>query len=328
MRRQPAGQGRRGLTLVETLVVIVLVGLLAALTTSGIQAARESARRSQCHHNLKQVGIALQNYQAAVGAFPSAYETEWRNGTPAYEYGGNWGWAAMILPQMGQSPLYHSINFNLPLYYPDSRTARSTTVAEYLCPSASAGDPVLIFAWDADFLSLRDLAPGTYVASAGTRHLSHSPTSATGSVFTRGGNDDGVMYTNSAVSYHQIHDGAAATLLVGERSPDLADATWSGTTPLGSGHICTNPSNARQECVATSILVMSHTSPENGGGFPIWVDRPNYPEAGADGYRSRHSGGCCFLFCDGSVRFLKSSIDPHVFSALSTRAGGEVIDAD
>jgi prepilin-type processing-associated H-X9-DG protein len=106
-----------------------------------------------------------------------------------------------------------------------------------------------------------------------------------------------------------------------------------GTLPIGSGKICTSPGNPTQECVFTNILVLGHTGPENTGpenvaGQPVWVDTPDYRAASADAYRSRHSGGCNFLFCDGSVRFLKETINPRAFAFLATRADGEIVDAD
>ena len=137
------------------------------------------------------------------------------------------------------------------------------------------------------------------------------------------------MYRNSSVSLAAITDGASSTFLCGERSRNLADASWVGTVRLTAlGYICTRPGTTTKECVMSTILVMSHSGPENGGGFPIWVDRPNYPASGADGYWSRHPGGCNFLYCDGSVRFVKDSIDPRTFHALGTRAGGDVVSAE
>ncbi|HEU5118956.1 MAG TPA: DUF1559 domain-containing protein, partial [Isosphaeraceae bacterium] len=159
-----------------------------------------------------------------------------------------------------------------------------------------------------------DLAPGQYIASAGQFEVADSPA-----------NNNGVFYRNSAIGLSQILDGSSQTLMVGERSRNVADATWVGAIPRAQ--VCTKPSfKATPECDPANVMVLGHTGPSPGG--QQWVDVPNYKGAGADDFWSLHPSGCNFLFCDGSVRFLKESINPRVFSYLSTRAGGEVVSAN
>lgn len=316
-------------TLIELLVVISIVGVLTMLVTSAVQSARESARRAQCINNLKQIGIALQSYHSAMNVLPMGYATR-LDDIGLAEYGGNWGWGAMVLPQMEMAPLFNSINFSCNFERPESQTARRTNISTYLCPSSDQFGPVTIHHWPfTDDPYVDDLEPASYVASAGTRTLGRGPTSMDRTIFNHGSEGDGAMSRNSSVSLSAIRDGASSTFLCGERSRNLADAAWAGTMRLlSTGHICTRPGNVTQECVWSTILVMSHTGPVNGGGFAVWVDRPNYPASGADGYWSRHSGGCNFLYCDGSVRFVKDSIDPRSFHALGTRSGGDVVAAE
>jgi prepilin-type processing-associated H-X9-DG protein/prepilin-type N-terminal cleavage/methylation domain-containing protein len=330
MHRKSFGQrsSSHGFSLIEVVVVVLVVGSLAILVVIAVHAARDAARRAQCVNNLKQIGLALHNYHAAVGLFPSAYSTQLRNGSPISEAGGNWGWGTMILAYLDQGPLFNAVNFGRILYDSEVDTVRRTGLGVFLCPSSEDLGPVHIMQWGGTDPVVDDLAPANYVASAGRRAIGRSPHSPDWSAFTRNSEEDGAMYANSAVGLSAVLDGASSTLLVGERSRNLADSTWVGTTPITDGQICTRAGNPTQECVATNVLVMSHTSPENGGRVPIWVDCPNYPAAGADGYWSRHAGGCNFLFCDGSVRFVKSGIDPRVFSALSTRAGQEVVNLE
>ena len=313
-----------GFTLIEVLVVISIIGLLIALFLPAVLAARESARRLQCGNNLKQVGLALQNYHTAVGLLPSAYATAIQDFVD--EMGNNWGWGTMILGQMDQLALYNAVNYSITPFAAGSQTVRRTLVAALLCPSSVDHGPITIGS-DAIGVLVDDLAPSNYIASAGTRSRGDSPISTSG-VFTLNSDETGVMYRNSAVGLSGVRDGTSMTLLAGERSRNLSVATWVGTNRLFLGVICSNPGNPNKECVPTNILVLGHTGPEYRNHAYVWVDQPNYPASHLDAFWSRHSDGCNFVFCDGSVRFLRNSIDPHVYSALSTRSEGETISAD
>ncbi len=321
------GHEAQGFTLIEVLVVLSIIGVLAGLLLSAVVAARESGRRIQCMNNLKQIGIALQSYVGKHGLFPSAYATGTIEPGGPFENGPCWGWGAMILGEMDQSAVYNSINFSFSFLNGPSRTVRQVRFSRYLCPSSEDLGPIVL---PAPFgqIALEDLAPGNYVASAGTRDPTSGLTADGGTVVLRESNKDGAMFVNSGVAFSQVTDGASNTLLVGERSRNLADATWVGTAPLPVGIVCARSSNPRTRCLFANILVTSHTGPENQNGQLVWVDRPNYPASGADGYWSRHPGGCNFLICDGSVRFLKDSIDPRIFGSLATRAGGEGVTAE
>ena len=111
--------------------------------------------------------------------------------------------------------------------------------------------------------------------------------------------------------------------MVGERSRNVADATWVGVVP--AAQLCTNPRWPVKDCEPANVMVLAHTGPAPS---QPWVDVPNYKGAGADDFWSLHPGGCNFLFCDGSVRFIKETVNPRVFSFLSTRSAGEVVGSD
>ena len=127
---------RSGFTLIELLVVIAIIAVLIALLLPAVQAAREAARRTQCVNNLKQLGLALHNYNGSYGSFPidrSVFVASTPGPTP-YAYSA----FAMLLPYIEQTPLYSSINFNLPsgtTYQAGNTTALATVVAGFLCPS-------------------------------------------------------------------------------------------------------------------------------------------------------------------------------------------------
>ena len=125
---------RRAFTLIELLVVIAIIAVLIALLLPAVQAAREAARRMQCTNNLKQIGIALHNYHAAIGAFPPGYLSLMDPVTFDND-GPGWGWASFSLNQMEQLPVYNSINFVLGIEFPANQTARLTMIGSFLCPS-------------------------------------------------------------------------------------------------------------------------------------------------------------------------------------------------
>ena len=127
---------RSGFTLIELLVVIAIIAVLIALLLPAVQSAREAARRTQCVNNLKQLGLALHNYGSSYGAFPIGRSVfpNWTAGPTPYSYSP----FAMLLPFVEQSPLYASINFNLPsgtAYQAGNTTALATAVAGFLCPT-------------------------------------------------------------------------------------------------------------------------------------------------------------------------------------------------
>src|SRR5271170_4954855 len=121
-------KGRRGFTLIELLVVIAIIGLLIALLLPAVQAAREAARRSQCVNNLKQLGLAVQNYSDVNGALPPAAATgpEWSN---------NFSMKARVLPFLDQAALFNSLNMSYFQLAAQNATNLTTMVGTFLCPS-------------------------------------------------------------------------------------------------------------------------------------------------------------------------------------------------
>jgi prepilin-type N-terminal cleavage/methylation domain-containing protein/prepilin-type processing-associated H-X9-DG protein len=304
---------RRGFTLIELLVVIAIIGVLVGLLLPAVQAAREAARRAQCSNNLKQMGLAMHNYLASVNAFPPGYVSATADNQPGgAELGQGWGWGAMILNHLEQRALYNAVNFSLPITHAGSSTVRRTIISGYNCPSSSGLTPIRLGDSSGTVLT-SDLAPSNYPASAGQFEIGDSPA-----------NNNGIFFRNSSVRLADIRDGTSNTLLIGERSRNVADATWVGAIP--TAQVCTNPKWPVRECDPSNAMVLGHTGPTPGGAQ--WIDTPNYKGAGPDDFWSWHSGGCNFAFGDGSVRFIKASINPRTFSSLSTRAGGEVIGSD
>jgi prepilin-type N-terminal cleavage/methylation domain-containing protein/prepilin-type processing-associated H-X9-DG protein len=303
---------RRAFTLIEVLVVITVIGLLIALTLAAVNQARESGRRIQCVNNLKQIGLALQNYHSAMSVFPPAYISLVEDFV--VDQGPGWGWGAMILPQLDNGSIYNAINFNLDLLALDSQTVRQTNVSVFLCPSSPQGGPVLLQNSINGDIMVDDLAPGQYVGSHGQGKVDKE--------LSRSG---GIFHRNISYSVRDISDGSTLTLMVGERSRNLADATWVGV-PRTPAYYCTNPNWPIRDCGFGRGLILAHTGPSTPSTQLIFT--PNSKSAGMDCYWSLHAGGCNFLFCDGSVRFIRESIHPQTFAALATRSNNEPVSDD
>ena len=249
-----------------------------------------------------------------MGGFPPGYVSLVPGHQPTdLELGPGWGWGTMVLPFIEQTPLYDAVNFDLPITDPGSQTVRASNLSVYLCPSSDGAGPIRLS--DSSGKSLvNDLSPGQYVASAGQFQVADWPS-----------DNNGVFFRNSRVGLRDITDGSSLTMMAGERSRTISDATWVGVVP--SAEFCTKPARDYEECRPSYAMVLAHTGPTPPGGY-TWVVVPNSKSAAADNFWSLHSGGCNFVFCDGSVRFLKETIDAEVFRSLSTRAGGEVIGAE
>ncbi len=350
MTRLPRRRAR-GFTLIELLVVIAIIGVLIGLLLPAVQAAREAARRAQCTNNLKQIGVALHNYVSATGVFPPGYISavnrsvldacnQDAENTPGQgvDTGSGWAWGSMILPYLEQGPVYNSINFNLSVAYHQNDTASLTTVNLYLCPSDFGPDTIPVFADPPDPAQpgtysaanvVDTLARGNYVGMYGIGEIC-AQSGSLDSVNNNGagpeGTHAGMFYRNSHVSFADITDGSSSTIAVGERSHNLSYVTWVArsidgwlgkTSPLEGGTDKFDPSPEE-----SWTQIMGPVGLEDG------TRTINNPEAHVEDYWSLHPGGANMLFADGSVHFLKSSINPIPWRSLATRNLGEVISSD
>lgn len=308
---------RRGFTLIELLVVIAIIAILIALLLPAVQQAREAARRSSCKNNLKQLGLALQNYHDTHRVFPPGGVIGPCGGNPptnltglqecsgGQSLGGNW--LLFILPQMEQGPLWDKAAPGLsardPLDYMNNIFGHFSPVA-YRCPSHP---------WDrrsnVAFRSIEHMSRGNYAANYGSGDLTASYTQATAGVFT----------INSSTSIRDITDGTTNTLLVSEvnyLNDVTADArgAWvysgMGGSAFSTGR---NPNSVTADILArcTSTTEMPCTEANDGTQIAAM--------------RSLHTGGAQVCLADGSCRFISENISQTILQALGTRAGREVI---
>ena len=299
---------RRAFTLIELLVVIAIIGVLVGLLLPAVQAARETARRAQCVNNLKQIGLALHNYDGSHQTFPSGYVSNF-NAT-GDDTGPGWGWAAMLLPQFEQTPLFNAINFNLAIENPANMTSRLPNVNNFLCPS----DPAATAYWAVN----RDAATGA--PRQNICQVAASNYIGMYGIGEPGPSGDGLFFRNGKVGLRDITDGTAQTIAVGERSHRLGESTWVGSVTNAIMFPTDNDDIGRYRTETSSGMVLGHVGEGVGPG-----DR----RSDVNQFYSLHSGGGVnFLFADGHVSFLKSTMDYRTYKALATRAGGEVIRGD
>jgi len=312
---------RSGFTLIELLVVIAIIGVLIALLLPAVQAAREAARRAQCVNNLKQLGLAVHNYHDRVGSLPGA-ELVWN--------GSSFSALTHMLPGLEQTVLYNSINFSvLTNTDPANTTAMFTNVSSFICPSDVNNSALAAIGAQTNYMA--DMGSWIVWQAAAGPNVGLAP-------------PNGVFYGNSATRFADVTDGLSNTGFYSERiladgnnaivSP-IADVFFSPGSPL-------TLNDAVTQCNAIDITNLANQFPLfmgapwiNGQHVCLHVTTPNTRSCGffvqlraVMPPSSRHPGGVNLLLGDGSVRFIKDSIDLATWRALGTRSGSEIINGN
>jgi len=326
---------RRAFTLIELLVVIAIIAVLIALLLPAVQSAREAARRAQCVNNLKQMGLALHNYESGNGSFPIGLVRYTRPNCDANSNRRHTLFA-FILPYMEQAAVYNGLNFHFGASSTTNITAQETKIAAYVCPSdlPSTG-PINPPGGPLQYIGVNQ---GSYAGVAGNIELfryRYEPGTNNNNCNHLEGNGSFVISWNYKIS--SISDGTSNTLFVGETSRfvgqpaswqnpwnygewfDLVGGVGGGSMVMGIAYTAARPSS---RLVDADVIPIIDPDPFT------WYQKAAAQAYGNHGFRSLHPGGVNFLMGDGSVKFIKSGISLPTYWALGTRAGGEVISSD
>lgn len=347
IRRRPSS-AREGFTLIELLVVVAVIGVLVAILLPAVQSAREAARRMQCSSNLRDLGIAMNNFYSSNGHFPAGSEAK-----PAPQFPNNphtfyrWSALARLTPFLEQQEAHDLLDFDLPMYRmaqgqglgltPQITTSVATRLANFLCPS------------DIDAPALSD--------DGSTRYGLTNYAVCTGSGMGGGTpfETDGVYFVNSRIRFADIVDGSSHTVVAsestlgqGKERLQVAQQVQPQTdyaSPLLFGNATLTETSCRAAFIWNNTnrrgffwasgeyrcALYNHHRMPNDRIIDCIGSRSNtgedvktmFASFGWRAARSRHPGGVHALMGDGSVHFVGNGIDPLVWRAAATRAGGE-----
>jgi prepilin-type N-terminal cleavage/methylation domain-containing protein/prepilin-type processing-associated H-X9-DG protein len=343
---------RRAFTLIELLVVIAIIAILIGLLLPAVQKVREAAARTQCLNNLKQLGLAMHNYEGAIGHLPPAFANTtppaW-TGLPPYFF--SWSALAMLNPFLEQTNIYNAMDLTQPIWMPSppygislpNQFAVQQVVKLFLCPSDKM-QPVV----NPGDYSVPTMGPTNYAVCVGTGTTNGGPP------FGSPVNADGMFMAGPGFKITDIADGSSNTAMMSESLlgdgpenaggalppvPQAVQRVYAYTgfgTPLSdaacAGAGAWNVSNRRGYSWATGDMRCTSYNHYYTPNAPIYDcvtnDLTTITSMAFRAARSWHTGGVNVLFGDGSVRFVNQSVSLTTWRALATRSGGDLPGSD
>jgi prepilin-type N-terminal cleavage/methylation domain-containing protein/prepilin-type processing-associated H-X9-DG protein len=308
---------RRAFTLIEVLVVMAIIAVIVALLLPAMVGARSASRRVNCINNLKQIELALQSYLTAYNVLPSGSYDAVR---PVSSEPGGYkvSWIVSILPYMEQSALYHSFDFRHGADDAANQTVRMSWINSLLCPSDDSAGRSWFAGWPPPASGVE---PGR-TSYAACHHEVEAPIDE---------DNHGVFFLNSHVRVVDVTDGFSQTLFVGEVPWRLSPGWVSGTRASlrNTGHPINGVTVAAVALAGAGSPRLSETLTLQELDRKIDSGELKVAPTFVGGFGSSHVGrGANFAFGDGSVRFLKQSIDSTVYQRLGHRCDGETIDEE
>jgi prepilin-type N-terminal cleavage/methylation domain-containing protein/prepilin-type processing-associated H-X9-DG protein len=347
----------RGFTLIELLVVIAIIAVLIALLLPAVQAAREAARRAQCVNNLKQLGLAMHNYESVVGALPPQMVLSFTS-AGAVSWKSTWSASSRVTPFLEQGALYNAMNYTNKVSDVSNATAVAQQIKTFLCPSEPFQQAFVSTSATTGLTTTYGIS--NYGWNVGTWYSFGGFASQVSTA--------GAIGSNLSRKFSDFTDGLSNTLLASEVKTYTPSYHDCGTVPNGA------PTGAGAYPDMATVLASVYAAPTAGcklvappsgfpgGGHTHWSNGNSFYDGfttalppntvsplgtvAADGdmssededdggptysavtSRSHHPGGVNALFADGSVKFIKNSVNWQTWRGLGTVGGGEVISSD
>lgn len=302
---------KKGFTLVELLVVIAIIGILIAMLLPAVQAVREAARRATCLNNLRQMGLAMHNYESAYMALPES--------RPFDLVGNRMSWSIVVLDYIEQGNLANLYNKNLKWNTGSNVAAGQTILPFFICQSSPPGTARFPAWGTSSNVDGVVMGPSDYLVMHRIRHRFFSANGLTNPLGTA--DHEGVLVQDKKTKMSEIHDGTSNTMLImedaGRPNYYVLGVDQNSPLPRPEGFGWSDPDGGAGSMDGTDRLTGAINGSNGTGTGIININNDSEPY-------SFHAGGMSVCRADGSASMVRDSITAAAFLALLTPRGGEV----